>query len=425
MNLQPVYVRNNKKKIIIAAASVFVVALMAVGLYFIPGLLCTKPGIITKGVSFGSQDLSGLNREQAAARIQLQVNEYLSSGVQVNCQDQQWNLTLQELGVSFNTEQAVKQALEMGREKTDLASLRKQRIIARDGIKIVLPADWNQEAGKQKLEEITNGLIVAPVNAEFVISGSGEPSITTASRIGSKPDVETGCQNFQDFLKKNDYSKDMVLSLNMVDVNPDVTEQTIADYGLNCLLSSFTTNYGTSTAARAANIRTAASSLNKTLVAPGEEMSYNKVVGPRTASNGYQKATAIINNQFVPDWGGGVCQVSTTLYNAVLYADLEIVSRSSHSLPVSYVRPGLDATVSYDSVDFIFKNNTDKHVYVTANAYGGVLTINIYGNSAYKKSVQVVTNKSGNRVTGKKIITDSEGNVTEKTIPSSTYSNPS
>ncbi len=425
MNLQPIVIRKNKKPIIIGSISLIVIVLIGLGFYFIPGLLCTEPGIVTKGVYFGQQDLSGLNRQQATEKVQLQINEYLSSGVQVNCQDQQWHLTLQEMGVSFKTEEIVDQAINMGKQGSDLSNLREQRFIARDGAGVLVPADWDQEAGQQKLAEATDVLIINPINAKFVLSASGEPSITTNSQSGSKPDLGTACSDFKDLLAQTDYSKDLILNINMVEVVPDVTEQTIADYGLNCLLSSFSTNFSTSSAARASNVRTAAAALNNTLVAPGEELSYNEVVGPRTPGNGYQKATVIINDEFVPDWGGGVCQVSTTLYDAVLYADLEIVTRSNHTLPVSYARAGLDATVSYGSVDFVFKNNTDKHIYVTTSAYAGILTVNIYGNSAYKKNVQIVTNKSGNRVTGKKIITDSEGNVTEKAIPSSTYNNPS
>ncbi|MEW5921079.1 MAG: VanW family protein [Bacillota bacterium] len=124
---------------------------------------------------------------------------------------------------------------------------------------------------------------------------------------------------------------------------------------------SFATWYGNG--GRAENIKLAAASINNYLLAPGEIFSFNQVTGHSKPGRGYQLAPIIVGNTVIPGYGGGVCQVSTTLYNAVLFADLEVVERFPHSRPVGYVPIGRDATVS-DHLDFKFRNNTNKHILI-------------------------------------------------------------
>lgn len=128
---------------------------------------------------------------------------------------------------------------------------------------------------------------------------------------------------------------------------------------------------------RAVNIILATTSLNNYLLQPGEVFSFNDANGPRIAERGYQYAPIIVGNTVVPGLGGGVCQVSTTLYNAVRRAGLEVVERYPHSQPVGYVPPGWDATVS-DYLDFKFRNSTDGLIMIRAACWGGRIDIRIY-----------------------------------------------
>jgi vancomycin resistance protein YoaR len=127
---------------------------------------------------------------------------------------------------------------------------------------------------------------------------------------------------------------------------------------------------------RATNIILATATLNHYIMMPGELFSFNRANGPRTAERGYQPAPIIVGNTVVPGLGGGVCQVSTTLYNAVLQAGLEVVERYPHSEPVGYVPPGMDATIS-DYLDFKFRNNTDQMIMIVASNWGGSIDIRI------------------------------------------------
>ncbi len=157
-------------------------------------------------------------------------------------------------------------------------------------------------------------------------------------------------------------------------------------------MGSWTSNFSASNVPRTENVRLSASRVNNTILMPGESFSYDKTVGPRTAKNGFKVAGVYINNKVEDGIGGGVCQTSSTLYSAVLYANLEIVSRTSHSLPVSYMPPGQDATIAEGYIDFIFKNNTQYPIKITATLSGGSITCSIIGTPV--KGQKVVINNT-------------------------------
>lgn len=139
--------------------------------------------------------------------------------------------------------------------------------------------------------------------------------------------------------------------------------------------SSFATGFGGG--GRGKNISRAAEQINNYVLLSGEVFSFNKATMPRDAEHGYELAPIIVGDAVIPGYGGGVCQVSTTLYNAVRRAGLEVVERYPHSLPIDYVPPGMDATVS-DYLDFKFRNNTEKMIMVKATAHGYVLVVEIW-----------------------------------------------
>ena len=144
-------------------------------------------------------------------------------------------------------------------------------------------------------------------------------------------------------------------------------------------LSKYTTIYDAGNKSRSTNISIAAKTINETIVLPGETFSYNKVLGNTTKEKGYQLGGSYQNGKVVQAYGGGICQVSTTLYNAVLYANLEIVERHNHSYSVSYVPASRDATVSYGGKDFKFRNSREYPIKIVSSAKNGVVSISIEG----------------------------------------------
>lgn len=143
-------------------------------------------------------------------------------------------------------------------------------------------------------------------------------------------------------------------------------------------VGSYTTSFNSGLKSRTKNLKLAANAINGYEMGTGGIFSFNKVVGPRTPSRGYEKAIIYVNKEMVEDYGGGICQVSTTLYNAVLNSKLPVVERHIHSLPVPYVPLGKDATVSYGSKDFKFKNNQKRTLVIQTRVDGNKLTTEIY-----------------------------------------------
>jgi len=160
------------------------------------------------------------------------------------------------------------------------------------------------------------------------------------------------------------------------------------------VLGSKTTYYNSSVKGRTTNIRLAAEAINGTVLQPGETFSLNGIVGRRTAAKGYQNAIIFQNGKQVEGLGGGVCQVSSTVYGAVLYADLKVTERSCHQFQVSYTPVSQDAAVYYGSQDFKFVNNTDNPIKIVASAGSGSLSVTIYGTKTSEKTVTLSSKSS-------------------------------
>lgn len=166
------------------------------------------------------------------------------------------------------------------------------------------------------------------------------------------------------------------LSIMVVELYPEITAELI--HSIDTLKGSYFTWMG-SGHSRVTNIIVAGEAINNTLLHPGQVFSFNKTVGPRTAERGYHYAPIIVGESVVLGLGGGICQTSSTLYNAVLESELEVVERYPHSKPVGYVPRGRDATVS-DHLDFKFRNNTDQFILIKVSSYGGKIEAQIWSN---------------------------------------------
>ena len=160
---------------------------------------------------------------------------------------------------------------------------------------------------------------------------------------------------------------------------PEIGIEDLGDKLFKQTLAKYTTIYDAGLVNRAHNVALAAKSINGTILLPGETFSYNQTIGNPNKANGYKIGTAYVGGKVVDSYGGGVCQVSTTLYNSVLYANLEIIQRYNHSYIVNYVPAGRDATVSYGGKDFKFKNTRNYPIKIVANAKNGVVSVSIMG----------------------------------------------
>ncbi len=205
--------------------------------------------------------------------------------------------------------------------------------------------------------------------------------------VGRKLDA-TAAKNALDNLKEDGETITIALEL----TQPKITTAQLKANLFKNTLATATSVYNSSQVDRSANVIKAVQYINGVIIAPGKTFSYNEAVGPRTQARGFRNAQIYVNNAVEMGMGGGICQVSSTLYNAVLKADLTVVQRKAHSLPVTYVPLGQDATVSYGSVDFRFKNSTNYPIKVSASASGGRINVALIGTQEGAKKEVVLTN---------------------------------
>lgn len=219
------------------------------------------------------------------------------------------------------------------------------------------------------LDAIYNEVHKAPVDAYYTT----DPYVVHPSSTGL--DFDISMDEAREMLKT--YQEEYTIPLKVT--YPSVSTNDIGSEAFPDLLSSFRTSFTSSNSNRSTNIRLCSEKINGTVLMPGETFSFNQVVGKRTPEAGFKPATAYSGGKVVQEYGGGICQVSSTLYNAVLYANLEITERTNHGYKPSYVDPGLDATVSWGGPDFKFTNNRDYPIRIVCDTSNKILNIYIYG----------------------------------------------
>ena len=219
------------------------------------------------------------------------------------------------------------------------------------------------------LDAIYNEVHKDPVDAYYTT----DPYVVHPSSTGL--DFDISMDEAKEMLKT--YQEEYTIPLKVT--YPSVSTNDIGSEAFPDLLSSFRTSFTSSNSNRSTNIRLCSEKINGTVLMPGETFSFNQVVGKRTPEAGFKPATAYSGGKVVQEYGGGICQVSSTLYNAVLYANLEITERTNHGYKPSYVDPGLDATVSWGGPDFKFTNNRDYPIRIVCDTSNKILNIYIYG----------------------------------------------
>jgi vancomycin resistance protein YoaR len=231
---------------------------------------------------------------------------------------------------------------------------------------------------------------IEPIDAKLKVENNR--AVISPESNGKTVSIDALTNAIQELGSKEDF--EIVVPLNII--LPKVTAKIISDSLFRDTLSTMTTNFfkrNTIELNRSENIRIALSKINGTVIENGKTFSFNQIVGERTIEGGYKDAYTFVNGKLVADTGGGICQVSSTLYNAVLFSDLPVLERGNHSFAVSYVPPGRDAAVFYGSKDFVFKNDTGWPILIKAIILkGNRIFIEFKGTkSNFEKSIQIIT----------------------------------
>ena len=274
-------------------------------------------------------------------------------------EDQEAQTTLEQCGIAYQSaDKLVKEAVDYGKKGSmwsryfTLHKLEKKKVVLKENLVL------NEEQVQAFLTEQAVPLANHAVNATIAKSASGFE--IQDEKTGETVDVEDTVSKLTEYLNKDWNHKEVSMKAVMKEEKPTVVRADLES--IQDELGSFSTDAGGGE--RWQNLKTGVEKLNGTVLMPGEELSVHDVTAPYDEEHGYVPAGSYENGQVVETYGGGICQVSSTLYNAVIYAELEIVKRYPHSMLVAYVQPSRDAAIAGDTKDFVFKNNYDTPIYI-------------------------------------------------------------
>lgn len=425
-----------RKWVIPVTLSIIVVVMLFISTIF--ALVNINNEKIIKGISISGIDVSGLTKEEATEKLNTIYNEKKEKEIPIKYQDYETTLTPAVMEVSYGVEKAVEEACNTGKDGNIFTNNYKilATLITKKNINVEM--GLNEEVSKQTIEDTgmnLPGLLMQSSHAveddELIIT-KGKKGVV----INTQGLLEKVKNNLNDINSKGDYieipveekepdpididkiheevyteAKDAYYTKNPFTVYPEVegidfdVEQakkilqedkeeyviklkvtkpkiTLDKIGNEIFpdqLATFTTRYDPSDVNRTTNLQIACQKISGKVVLSGDTFSYNKALGPRTAAAGYRNGKIYEKGQVVDGIGGGICQISSTLYNAVLMSNLQVVERRNHQFVTSYLPAGRDATVVYGATDLKFKNTRKYPVRIVASAKNGIATVSIYG----------------------------------------------
>lgn len=332
--------------------------------------------VIAQNVTIGGINVGGMTVQEATELLNAKTMEALNASFTLTAGEKSLSVTGMDLGLSWGNPGVVEEAANIGKSGNLLSRFKNKKELEQSGKAYPLVYQIDDTETAALLNAQTDALSVKAMNAGLVKTADGFEM--TGGQTGVSVDVVSSLDLINQFIDQQWDGSDAVIALATVVTEPVGSADELSR--VKDVLGSFHTDFSSSSAARCTNIERAASLINGTVLYPGEEFSVANTIGPTNAENGYELAGAYENGQTVEAYGGGVCQVSSTLYNAVLFSELEVTVRSPHSMLVSYVEPSRDAAIAIDSgKDFRFRNNTDAPIYIEGYASGKQLYFTIYG----------------------------------------------
>lgn len=398
----------------------------------------SKDNTISQGIYINGIDVSNLTKKEALQKLNDYYSEKLLNDITLVHNDYTTYIKTSEINLSFNIDSAVNYAYQCGKTN-NLFSDNYQIFNAMvNGINITPTITYDEEALKEILNNLSkelpdaviesgyyieeNNLIITKGTAGIIIDVDLTTKkideklsnlnyineiveLVTVAKSPKKIDINsiyneihkepidasfepethiiTSAENGIDFnlddAKKILETADNECSIPLKILKPNITNNMIGQEAFPDLLASYSTKYAASNTNRTTNLKLAAGKIDGTVLLPGEIFSYNNVVGERTISAGYKDAAIYLNGQVVDGLGGGICQISTTLFNAVLFSNLEIVELHNHQFVPSYATAGRDATVVYGVKDFKFKNSRNYAIKINCSVSNGIASFQIWG----------------------------------------------
>lgn len=420
------------------ATIIFIIILFIMIFSVIFAILNINNNNILNGVKIEGIDVSGLSREEAKAKIETVYNAKKGEDIILKYNDFETTISQDILETNYDLDKAVNEAISLGKDGNIITNNYNIlfALLGKKNIKVDMSI--NEERIKDEIENIQTNIPGTIIEPDYYVEN--DKLIITPGQEGIKISVDNLINRIKNTLKtassnqqyieipmdnvwpdKIDIEKihdeiykevqDAYLTENPITIHPEVegvdfdieeakkilendSEQyeiplkitkpnvTMEKIGAEAFpnkISFYSTRYDGGDVNRSTNLELACEKINDVIVLPGETFSYNKTLGERSKAAGYKTAKVYENGEVVDGIGGGICQISSTLYNAVLKANLEIVERRNHQFITSYVEEGRDATVAYGVTDFKFKNSRKYAIKIKASASNGVATIEIFG----------------------------------------------
>lgn len=333
---------------------------------------------LKSGVYAGDISLAGMNAEEAKAAV----GEYVSSleSVEITLvitDDTSVSVTAGELGISWSNPQIVEEALTLGTQGNIVQRYKALMDLEHENKIYPIELDFDITAIDTILRERCSRYDREAVDMSLVRKDNAFS--VKEGQAGYLLDVENSIDTIYEYLTTEWNRGTDSIALDVLVTEPRGTEEELMQ--VKDVLGTFTTSFASSGTSRSANVTNGCNLINGITLYPGDEFSTYEEVAPFTEANGYYMAGSYLNGQVVDSLGGGICQVSTTLYNAVLRAELEVTQRYNHSMVVSYVDPSADAAIAESSgKDFKFVNNTDYPIYIEGiTTKDKKITFTIYG----------------------------------------------
>jgi len=373
------------KKILIAISIILMLFFISV-MYFTYELTNEN---IHRGVKIEDIEVSKLTKDQAYKKVKAETDKLIDNyKVNFAINEEEIKVPLKDFGYTLDLNKAVDEAYNYGRSNNIVKNYFQilKSLFAKENI--IAKANINDNATDSVVNNLGNKIFIEAKDAYPIIGKDGSVKISKES-IGRYLDI-----NETKKLLNIDILDDEKINLPIHKTEPNIHSNYYK--GIDKVLGDFSTDYSSSTNNRKENVKLSASKFNNLKLEPNQEISFNDQIGDITEEEGFKTATVIVSGEYEKGVGGGVCQVSTTLYNSLILSDLEITERHNHSRPINYVDLGTDAAVAKGYKDLKFKNNTNHPILILAQADGNTLNFKVLGNSEDRDyQVKIIPERKG------------------------------
>lgn len=376
---------SKKKRVLIVSMLSVLLALIALVTIFtnINTQVQQYDEVLASNVLINNISVGGLTPEEAKAELQSTLVPTLGEReikLVPEKGDTSITFTYNDLGVTYNLDEVIEEAALIGHEGSFWERYELAKKPPTTPVHLTLIPNFDEKQLVDYVSSHMDTFYVAPIDAKM--ERKNRTFHITSEVYGHKADVDSTTSQIIALVSKDQVGE---VTVPLLSVRPTYTSTDLQSF--QTPLASFNTSYNNNDLKRNMNVELAAQKIN-TMLMPGEKFMYSKQLEPITLDAGYQMAKVIINGNFDEGIGGGICQVSSTLYNAVLLTDLDIYMRRNHSLPVSYTPLGRDATYATNSVDFQFINNTGYPIYVEGYCENNKVYVNLYGHESAKPTYE-------------------------------------